>query len=164
MRLVGAASTTVVGLAAAWWVYARLGARADLESLLQDSAGVFAARVYVQSLPKGRVAEKDKWLLTSAGLRDKAQALVRITNRVSAEDAFAAVKADLPPIPTQVAEQLLPGLLGRGLDAVAGQIGIAVPASVRSELQGVVQTPQGQNAEGLASSAQGLWSAFGAKP
>jgi hypothetical protein len=157
MRLVGAAGTTVVGLAVAWWVYARLTARAELEHLLEDSGTVFATRVYVQSLPPGQVAEKDKWLLSGDGIRRKAQEHVGLTNRTTPEEAFAVIQASLPKIPPQVVEQMLPGLLGKGLDALSETLGIQVPRSVQAQVQGMAQTPQGQQLDGLVTSAHGLW-------
>lgn len=157
MRMVGMAGTTALGLAAAWWVYSRLTARAALEQLIEDSVEVFAARVYVKSLPPAQVPPKLAWLTQGDGARVKAQQLVGLTNTTTAEDGYRAVLVQLPQIPAAQPQNVLPGLLAHGIDAVSEALGVKVPRGVRSEVQGLASTPQGQNVDGLVTSVHGLW-------
>lgn len=152
MRMVGAASTTAVGLAVAWWVYSRLTARAELENKLEESPEVFTARVYAQT---NQLGPKYAWLTRGDGARLKAQQVITFTNAVTVADAYKAILAELPKIPQ--AQQVLPGLIGQGVDAISEALGVKVPRSVRGEVVGLAHTPQGQSMEGVVTNAQGLW-------
>lgn len=141
------------GGAAGGWMYYRSAQRQELLRMLEESPAVFTARVYAQ---QAQLGPAHAWLKEPGGLVEKANELVTYTNTTSAVDAFNQLVASLPKAPPQVG--VLPGLLDDGLQALSQATGINIPRGVQQEVHGLAQTEQGQQAEGLLTHADGLWS------
>lgn len=151
----GAVAGTGAGLAAAFWVYKRNQARAVLVGKLENSGRVQKTRVAVQA---GLIPSWPSWLTDEGGLQTYAENTVRLTNTVTAEEAFEMALASLPAIPLERTAAVLPGLVDRGVNAINEALGIQIPGAMSQQLQQqLAKTEQGKAAEEMLSATQGLW-------